>query len=96
MPQVFKDFQEVCVDRLTVTHGEELEIMANLTSPKQFDLILMANVYGAHGLRSRHFEEQKDAMLRLTCSYQSKCRNDIVEIGKSVKQPNMFPSPGGV
>jgi len=86
---IIKDFQEVCLDDLTETHGERLELTANLTSSKQFDLVLMNNVYGRHGLRSRSFGEMKDSMLRLTCSYQGRCRSDIVEIGKSVKMPMM-------
>lgn len=89
MVQIVKDFQEVCLDKLTVTRGEPLEMTANITSPKQLDLVRMGNVYGEHGLRSRYFETQKDSLLRLTCSYQGRCRSDIVEIGKSVKLPLM-------
>ena len=89
MVQIIKDFQEVCLDKLTATGGEELEISANITSPRQLDLVMMGNVYGAHGLRSRYFANQKDSMLRLTCSYQGRCRTDVVEIGKSVKLPLM-------
>lgn len=84
---IMKDFQEVCLDKLTVTSGEELEITANITSSKQLDLVMMGNIYGRNGLRSRYFETQKDSMLRLTCSYEGRCRSDIVEIGKSVKMP---------
>jgi hypothetical protein len=80
-----KDFQEVCLDKITITGGPELEMTANITSPSQFDLMLMGNVYGRHGLRSRYFQEQRNLMLRLTCSYQGRCRSDIVEIGKSQK-----------
>lgn len=90
---ILKDFQEVCLDKLTVTEGKELEIAANITSAKQLDLVLMGNVYGQNGLRSRYFETQKDSMLRLTCSFEGRCRTDIVEIGKSVKMPLL--STGG-
>lgn len=94
--EILKDFQEVCLDKLTVTQGRELEISANITSHKQLDLVMMGNVYGQNGLRSRYFETQKDSMLRLTCSYEGRCRSDIVEIGKSVKLPLLSTgSPGG-
>lgn len=95
--EILKDFQEVCLDKLTVTHGKELEISANITSAKQLDLVMMGNVYGQNGLRSRYFETQKDSMLRLTCSFEGRCRTDIVEIGKSVKMPLLSTgtSPGG-
>lgn len=89
--EIIKDFQEVCLDKLTVTSGEELEISANITNPKQMDLVMMGNVYGKNGLRSRYFTQQKESMLRLTCSFQGRARSDITEIGKSVKFP-MFGS----
>lgn len=95
MVEFVKDFQEVCLDKITCTHGEGLEMTANLTSSKQFDLVTMGNVYGKHGLRSRYFAEQKDALLRLTCAYQGRCRADIVEIGKSVKLPIMTGGGNG-
>lgn len=87
--EIVKDFQEVCLDKLTVTEGKELEITANITSPKQLDLVMMGNVYGNNGLRSRYFTQQKESMLRLTCSLQGRARTDIAEIGKSVKLPLM-------
>lgn len=90
---ILKDFQEVCLDKLTVTEGKELEIAANITSAKQLDVVMMGNVYGQNGLRSRYFETQKDSLLRLTCSFEGRCRSDIVEIGKSVKMPLL--STGG-
>jgi len=85
--QIVKDFQEVCLDKLTVTNGEQLEIMANITSPKQLDLVQMGTVYGMQGLRSRYFTQQKESLLRLTCSYQGRARGDVTEIGKAVKMP---------
>lgn len=93
MVEFIKDFQEVCLDKITETQGPALEMTANITSPNQFDLMLLGNVYGKYGLRSRYFQAQRDTMLRLTCSYQGRCRTDIVEIGKSVK--NQFTGIGG-
>ena len=95
MVEIFKDFQEVCLDHLTVTRGEELELTANITNPKQLDLVMMGNVYGANGLRSRYFTQQKESMLRLTCSFNGRARSDITEIGKSVKLPMMAGGLGG-
>ena len=81
--EVIKDFQEVCLDKLSVTDGPDLEMMANITSSGQFDLILMGGVYGDQGLRSQYFRGQQDRCLRLTVSYQGRGRTDVVEIGKA-------------
>lgn len=96
--QIMKDFQEVCLDKITITDGPGLEMTANITSASQMDLMLLGNVYGRYGLRSRYFGEQHNTALRLTCSYQGRCRTDIVDIGKSVKLPMLggFGSQGGV
>lgn len=95
MPDIIKDFQEVCLDKLTVTSGEELEITANITSPRQLDLVTMGNVYGETGLRSRYFTQQKESMLRLTCSVGGRARGDITEVAKSVKLPFQTFQNGG-
>lgn len=93
MVELFKDMQQICLEKLTVTSGEELELLANITSPEQLDLVLMGNIYGPQGLRSRYFQTQKDSLLRLTCSYQGRARTDIVEIGKSMRM--QMPGFGG-
>ena len=94
--QEMKDFQEVCLDKLSVTDGAMLEMMANITSAGQFDLILMGGVYGDTGLRSQYFRGQEDRCLRLTVSHMGRGRTDVVEIGKSVKLPGWgFGSSGG-
>jgi len=87
--EIIKDFQEVCLDKLTETNGPPLEMTANITSSSQMDLVLMGNVYGRNGLRSRYFMQQRDTLLRLTCSFQGRCRSDITEVAKSVKIPTM-------
>lgn len=93
---IIKDFQEVCLDKLSVTDGPGLEMMANITSAGQFDLILMGGVYGDNGLRSQYFRGQQDRCLRLTVSHMGRGRTDVVEIGKSVKIPGWgFSSSGG-
>lgn len=93
---IIKDFQEVCLDKLSVTDGPDLEMMANITSAGQFDLILMGGVYGDCGLRSQYFRGQQDRCLRLTVSHMGRGRTDVVEIGKSVKLPGWgFGSSGG-
>lgn len=99
MPEMIKDFQEVCLDKLSVTEGPDLEMTANITSASQFDLVLMGGVYGDHGLRSQYFRGQQDRCLRLTVSFMGRGRSDIVEIGKSVKLPTWGVGPfngGGV
>lgn len=85
MVEIIKDFQEVCVDKITVESGPQLELTANITSPAQFDLLMLGGIYGPHGLRSAYFEDQRDRALRLTCGIGGRGRSDIVEIGKSVK-----------
>lgn len=93
MVEVIKDFQEVCLDKLSVTEGPALEMTANITSSSQFDLVLMGGVYGDHGLRSQYFRGQQDRCLRLTISYLARGREDIVQIGKSVKLPTFGAGP---
>lgn len=96
MVEFFKDFQEVCLDKLTEPSGPALEMTANITSSAQMDLVLMGNVYGNNGLRSRYFMQQRDTLLRLTCSFQGRCRSDITEVAKSVKIPTMGMGFGGM
>jgi len=94
--EMIKEFKEVCLDKLSVTDGPDLEMMANITSASQFDLILMGGVYGDQGLRSQYFRGQQDRCLRLTVSHMGRGRTDVVEIGKSEKLPVWgFGSSGG-
>lgn len=80
---ILKDFKEICLDKLTVTEGKELEITANLTTPSQLDAIIMGNVYGNCGLKSRYYISQRDALLRATISQGGNGRAGIIEIGKA-------------
>lgn len=80
---IIKDFKEVCLDKLTTTEGRELEIMANLTTPSQLDAVIMGNVYGPYGLRSRYYIAQMNALLRATVSQGGNGRAGIIEIGKA-------------
>jgi len=94
--EMIKEFKEVCLDKLSVTDGPDLEMMANITSSSQFDLILMGGIYGEQGLRSQYFGGQQDRCLRLTVSHMGRGRSDVVEIGKSEKIPGWgFGSSGG-
>lgn len=69
------------VGRLTRTEGKELDISCNLTSNKQIELFIeeMALTH----LGSKYVSKRADLLKRLTCSYQGKLRNDLVEIGKT-------------
>lgn len=87
MVDIIKDFQEVCLDKLTVTDGALLEMMANITSVAQVEMMLLGNIYGPHGFRSQTFGDHQNTMLRLSISQHGRGRADIVEIGKSVKLP---------
>lgn len=71
------------MDKLTTTEGKELEITANLTTPGQLDAIILGNVYGPCGLKSRYYIAQRDALLRATISQGGNGRAGIIEIGKA-------------
>ena len=65
--------------KLTPTNGEELEIMCNITHAKQTDIFLEETGYTMLG--SRYIIDRSNRLKRLTCSFQGKARNDLVEIG---------------
>ncbi len=88
--QELKTLKENCVDALRVTEGKDLEISANITSPKQIPLIMQGYLYSQ--LRSKYVTERTQMYLRLTISYNARMRDDVVGIGKS---PDFAPPTGG-
>lgn len=78
------------VQKLTPTVGEELEIMCNLTSPKQMDVFVQEVGYTALG--SSYIITRTNMYKRLTCSFNGKARNDLVEIGKTPEYRGTQPT----
>jgi len=75
-----KQTKDVCVDKLTVVRGEELEIAANLVDRLQIAAVLEG--YVCRALNARFGVEKEEMLLRLTCSWQGRCRDDLTSIGK--------------
>lgn len=75
-----KQAKDVCIDKLTSTHGEDLEITANITSQNQVRAVMEG--YIGIALRSRYAIEKYQMLLRLTDSWQGRCRDDLTGIGK--------------
>ena len=76
-----KQSRDICIDKLTSTSGEDLEIMANLTSSQQAAAVV--EVYVAKALGSQFGVDQYQMLLRLTVSWQGRGRDDLTGIGKS-------------
>lgn len=75
-----KQSKDVCIDKLTSTQGKDLEITANLTSQTQINAVLQG--YVSHALNSRYGIAQYQMLLRLSCSWRGRCRDDLTGIGK--------------
>jgi len=83
MVEFLKEFQEVCIDKMAATHGEELEISAYLTDPDQLDLVLEGYMYGKNGFNSKYVYGRNETYLRLSKSFAGNFNNGLVQIGKS-------------
>ena len=87
-----KTLKDRCVDALQYTSGDLLQISANLQSTQQFNVILEAQAHAKLG--SKYVPDRAEGMLRLSCSYKGRMRDDIVRIGSgSSKEPQQ--STGG-
>ena len=75
-----KQSKDVCIDKLTSTQGKDLEITANLTSSTQVNAVLEGFV--AQQLNSSFGAKESEMLLRLTCSWRGRCRDDLTGIGK--------------
>ena len=73
--------RDTIVAKLTSTHGEDLEITANITSPAQITSVLEG--YVSKCLGSRIGEGEYELLLRLTDSIHGRCRDDLTGIGKT-------------
>lgn len=88
MVELFKEFQEICVDRIAETSGAGLEITAYLTDPAQIDIVLEGFIYSEAGLNSKYVPQRNEKYLRLSKSFGGKAANDIVEIAKAPRFQN--------
>lgn len=73
--------RDTIVKKLTVTTGDELEIMANLSHPSQINVMM-------EGLVSKLIgddvgEEEVYTLLRGTVGYRARGRDDLTGIGKT-------------
>ena len=93
MVELFKEFQEVCVDKLTQTEGAGLQVTANINSAEQIDLVMEGFIYSRYGLNSRYVSARNEMLLRLTKSFNGKTCNDIVEVAKA---PRFNSGMGGL
>ena len=75
-----KQSKDVCIDHLTSTTGEDLEIMANLQNPSQMNVVMQGFI--GQGLNSQYRVEKTYRLLRATVSWKGRGRDDLTIIGK--------------
>lgn len=91
MSQTVLGLRDRIVNALSSTKGEQLEITSNLTSSAQVELVMES--MALEHLGSKFAVTESEKMLRLSCSWQGKSRNDLVEIGKT---PEFSKNRGGI
>lgn len=75
-----KQSKDVCIDKLTSTQGLDLEIMANIVNPGQLQAVLMG--FTSKALNSKFGYDESQMLLRLTCAWRGRARDDLTGIGK--------------
>ena len=75
-----KQSKDVCIEKLTSTSGQDLEITANITHPAQMGVVMEG--YVCRELNVRYGIEKYQMMLRLTDSFKARARDDLTGIGK--------------
>lgn len=73
--------RDTIVQKLTSTHGENLEITANITDVSQIDAVM-------EGLVSKLIGDdvgvcEYETLLRMTDSWYARCRDDLTGVGKT-------------
>ena len=81
MVEILKSLKEQCVDKLTATHGETLQISCNITNGKQMKYIMETHAHAYLG--SQYVVARCELLERLTISYQGRGRTDLVDVGKT-------------
>lgn len=79
--EILKTLKEQCVDKLTETKGEALQIGCNISSGQQMSYILQSHAHSYLG--SAYITSRCEMLERLTISYQGRGRTDLVDVGKS-------------
>lgn len=81
MVEFLKTFRQLAIEVLSKTHGEDLQISANLTSPSQFKLIL--ETYAHKELGSEFVIGEEETYLRITKAYNSKFGDYVADIAQT-------------
>lgn len=81
------------VDHLTTKNGIELELMANLASADQIDLVVEGHL--GLWLGSDVAIDFMETYLRTTCSMKGRAREDLKGIGTTPNLNNTFGPRGG-
>lgn len=75
-----KQSKDVCIDRLSSTEGNDLEIMANINSSQQMAAVMLGFVGAA--LNSKYVVGRTEKLLRVSVSWKGRGRDDLTSIGK--------------
>ena len=86
--------KDTCIDKLTSTKGQDLEIMANLTSSTQVNAVLEGYVSAA--LRSAYGVEKFQMLLRCSVSWKGRGRDDLTGIGKTPDLQGFAPKESDI
>ena len=89
-----KQSKDVCIDKLTSTVGNDLEIMANLQNSSQMGAMMQG--YVGKALNSRYRVARCEMLLRLTVSWRGRGRDDLTNIGKVPDVQGWQGTPGEV
>ena len=81
MVEFLKTFRQLAIEVLSKTHGEDLQISANLTSPSQFKLIL--ETYAHKELGASFVVGEEETYLRITKAYNSKFGDYVSNIAQT-------------
>lgn len=81
------------VDHLTTVKGTEMEIMANLASADQIDMVIEGHL--ALWLGSEVGVDITETFLRCTCSMKGRAREDLKGIGTTPNLNAGFSPRGG-
>lgn len=86
--QELRSIKEQAIDHLSVQSGKELDLTCNITSSSQLRIVMESEAHTVLG--SRYVAQTVERMLRLTCGYQARHRQDLVEIAKSIQKGDEF------
>ena len=82
--QEMKTLKEQALDRLSVTSGKELDLSCNIVNSRQLEIILESEAHNMLG--SQFYNRMTERMLRLTCGFEGRHRQDIVTVASSSKE----------